>query len=402
MKQKKKPIRPNLFQRVVMAVATPVARVYVKWKYGFSVQQRLKMDEPFIAMSNHTTDNDMIYLALAVKNYLYFVCSEHLFRNGLASKLLVLAFNPIPLFKGSVASTTTREILTRLRDGNNIGIFPEGSRSFNGKTNPIAASTGKLVKHAKCALVTFKLQGGYFVAPRWTKQWRRGPIWGAVVQVYSSAQLAEMSVEQINQIIHDDLWEDAYQTQKQNPRKYVGDRRAKGIENFLYICPNCGGFETIRSEKNDFFCTQCRMTGHYDEYGLLSGEKLPFTTVPDWEDWQNVQFDRLYDQAKEGPLFTNHQVTLYEIGLEHTRTPILTDTLTGDKEGLYIGGYSFLFIKMEGTEYINLGNTFLFSYEGKFYDLTADYLCGVKYRKLYFKRLEREAALTGKAFDIAK
>ena len=57
---------------------------------------------------------------------------------------------------------------------------------------------------------------------------------------------------------------------------------------------------------------------------------------------------------------------------------------------------------MEGTEYINLGNTFLFAINKIYYSVTADYLGGVKYRKLYIRKKEEQMLATGKNFDIAK
>lgn len=404
MKKKRKKIHPNGFQKIVYAVARPIVKHNVKKKYGFSIPKEdvLDIKEPFICVSNHTTDNDMIYTMLAIKNHMYFVCSEHLWRAGLLSRLMVFGGNPIPMFKGSVAVSTTQEIMRRVRDGNNICIFPEGSRTFNGKTNPIAASTGKLIKAANCGLVTFHLQGGYFVAPRWTKKTRRGPIWGSVVRYYTKDEIKKMSVDEVNEILRTDLYEDAYETMAKNPIPYKGEDLAEGIENFLFICPNCKGFETIRSHGDEFHCTCCDMKGRIDEYGTLSGEKLPFTTIPQWEDWENEEFDAIYARQGNNMHFTNEDVTLTELHPDHTTEVRYVGTLTADRDGMYIGDYKFNFLELQGTEYINLGNTFLLTYDGIHYSLDAKYLNGVKYRKLYFKRMEEECQQNGRKFDFGK
>ena len=401
-KKKNKKKKPNLLQRGILRLGRFLFRISMKKKYGFYIENPVTVDEPFLAMSNHATDNDMMFTILGIKNFMYFVCSEHLFRGGFGAKLLVRLMDEIPLFKGSVAANTTREIIKRIRDGNNICIFPEGSRTFDGRTNPIAESTGKLVKIAKCALVTFHMQGGYFVQPRWAKTWRRGPISGAVVKVYSSQELEKMSVEEINAIIRRDLHEDAYETQEKNPQKYTGERLAEGIENILYMCPHCGGFETIRSKDNRFWCEACDMEAVYDEYGMFSGKHVVYPTVPKWVDWEEQVFEEQYADPDYVFGYRNENVTLSEIHTDHTQTDLMTGTLTADREGMYIGDYRFLYTEMEGTEYINLGNTFLFSYHNVYYSMQSDYLCGVKYRKLYIKRKELEAAQKGKRFDKAE
>lgn len=403
MKTDRKVKKPTWYQRLIFAIARPIAAFHLRRKYGFVLPKREKIDGPFIFVSNHLTDNDMMFACLACKNIMYFVCSEHLFRGGLGGRLLVKAFDEIPLFKGSIAIKTTKEIMMRIKDGNSICIFPEGSRTFDGRTNPIAEATGKLIKYAGCDLVTFHLEGGYFVQPRWAKTWRRGPISGGIVKHYTKDEIAAMSVEEINEILRRDLAEDAYARQKISPKKYVGERLAEGIENILYFCPHCRSLESIRSKDDRFTCTVCHAEWIYDEFGMISevAKETPFATVPDWSDWEDRYFDELYERESELS-FSNDGVTLIEITPDHKEIPICTGTLVGDKNGLSIGDHYFPYLEMEGTEYVNLGNTFLFCLGHTYYSMTAEYLGGIKYRKLYQKCKMQEAQRTGKHFDIAK
>lgn len=399
--KKKNKIHPTFIQRAIFKVARPFIRFRMKRKYDFSIKP-VKMKEPFILMPNHLTESDMMFAALSVKNHFYFVCSEHLFRQGFISKLLKRYVDPIPMFKGSVAAGTTAEILKRVRDGNSICIFPEGSRTFDGRTNPIAESTGKLVKHAGCALVTVHMTGGYFVAPRWTKEWRRGPVSGEVVRVYSKDEIAKMSIAEVNEAINRDLWEDAYETQKKNPKKYIGKNPAENIENVLYMCPKCGALRKMYSKGNTFGCKACGSTGIYDDYGMLKSEDFGFETVPEWLDWENSEFDRMCDADPKAIHYESENVTIHEITRDHEYKKIGEGTLVTDFEGFHIAGLDFDFLNMSATEYINCGNSFLFSFGGKHYDMTADYLCGIMLRNLYFYRLKKETEETGHVFDQAK
>ena len=399
----RKKVRQRWYQIILLKLAGLFYGAHLKNKYGFSIprDKRVDLDEPFIIMSNHLTDNDMVFLVNASKKPLFFVCSEHLARAKGGSKLLLKLFNPILMFKGSIGMGTTREILERLRDGNNICIFPEGSRTFDGRTNPIAHSTGKLVKMAGCALVTFHMEGGFFVQPRWAKTWRKGPISGGIVNVYSKEQLKDMSSEEVYEAIVKDIAEDAYARQKMKPAKYTGDRLAEGLENVFYICPKCHKYETIKTEDDRFFCS-CGLTGKYDEYGFISSPDVPWTTIPEWMDWESEEFDRRYDDPADPMSFSNEGATLIEIGRDHSEKVLAEGTFYGDRNGFKIGDYSFDYLDMEGTEYINLGNTFLFAINKIYYSVTADYLGGVKYRKLYIRKKEEQMLATGKNFDIAK
>ncbi len=390
-------------QRLFLNIARTFVGMRLRKKYGFYVpaESRVNLDEPFIIMSNHLTDNDMVFLIEATKKPIFYVCSEHLARAKGGSKLLLKLFNPILMFKGSIGMGTTREIISRIKDGNNICIFPEGSRTFDGRTNPIAHSTGKLVKMAGCALVTFHMEGGFFVQPRWARTWRKGPISGGIAGIYSKEQLKAMSAEEVYEAIVRDIAEDAYDRQKKEPKKYTGERLAEGLENIFFICPKCGGIETISTEDDRFFCS-CGLNGKYDEYGFISGKDVPWTTIPEWVDWENAEFDRMYDDPDNPMSFSNENATLIEIGRDHSETLLERGTFYGDRNGIRIGDHRFDYLDMEGTEYINLGNTFLFAIDKRYYSVTADYLGGVKYRKLYIRKKEEQMEKTGKNFDIAK
>lgn len=259
--------------------------LFVRIKLNFHRHIPKKIEGPFIVMANHNTDYDPILVCTGMRQHMYAVASEHIFRRGFATKVLRLLLDPIARAKGSTATSTVIEMLRRLKKGQNILLFAEGNKSYNGITNPILPSTGKLVKKAKCSLVTYRLTGGYFTSPRWAKKtFRRGRMDGRLVRVYSPEELAAMTAEEVNEAIVRDIFEDAYAEQEAAPVRYRSDRRAEGIETALFMCPNCRRLGTVKSEGNGFFC-DCGMKGEYDEFGYLSGN-FPFKTVRDWDLWE--------------------------------------------------------------------------------------------------------------------
>ena len=146
---------------------------------------------------------------------MYFVASEHIARWKLAYRFIKYGFDPIIRYKGTTATTTVMEMLRAVRAGENVCMFPEGARSWDGVTAPIVGSTGKVIKSARCGLITYRIQGGYFVSPNWSEGGtRRGKIRGKVAHVYTREQIKAMSVEEINAAIAEDLYEDAYDRQE--------------------------------------------------------------------------------------------------------------------------------------------------------------------------------------------
>lgn len=380
----RKAVRPTLFQRCVLVFTRVFIRARMKHKYAYDIEP-VKIDEPFIMLSNHTTDNDMLFALFAVKNHMYFLCSEHLIRQSAFMAWSVKVLNEIPIFKGSVGAGPTREMLLRIREGNNICIFPEGHHSINGCTEVLDEGCAKLVKHARCALVTFHISGGYFVQPRWSALWRRGPVKGEIVRIMKPDEIASLSSEELTEIINRDLYEDAYAVQQQDPKEYLCEETASGIENAFLICPRCGAIESFHSEGDRFYCDKCGLEGRYDAYGKITGEDIHYDSVRDWFNWQSEEFRRRYDDGI--CTYSSNDVTLTEITSDHQEKVLAHGVLTGTKDGLTIGEYSFPYKSMDDMDFIRQDNEMLFCIDRHNYSLKSKYLGGVKYHMLYERSL---------------
>ena len=253
-------------------ILRPLVIVFLFIKFGYRFKAAKNLPENFIVLSNHNTDFDPLFVGASFRKPVYFVASEHIARWKNAFKFVDFAFAPIIRYKGSTAASTVKEMLRRLRSGANVGMFAEGAKSWNGITAPIQPSTGKVVKGSKAALVTYRLEGGYFVSPVWGKGGtRRGRINGGIVNIYTAEQLSNMSVEEINAVIAADLHEDAYARQLECPVKYKGRHLAEDLEKLLFFCPECGVMHTLFSSGDTVNCEECGLTFKYNEYGMLEG-----------------------------------------------------------------------------------------------------------------------------------
>ena len=267
-------------------------------KYGFTTERISKKDEPYIVVANHLTEVDMLMLGGAFAEHMYFVAGEHLLRTKAGPKIK-WAQDPIFTYKGAPSIDTMREVIRKIRAGHNVMIFPEGSRSFNGETVKLDSGIAKLVKTAGCALATYHIEGGYFVAPRWAYTTRTGPMKGHIVNIYSSEEVRSMSKEELTDCINRDIYENAYETQRRNMYTYKGERLAEGLENYLVRCSCCGAFDSMVTEDDRFRCTECGQSGRYTPQGFLEGEGLRFDSVYDWGVWSENETCE-YIKAFEG------------------------------------------------------------------------------------------------------
>ena len=352
-------------------------------KYGFRTERISKKDEPYIVVANHLTEVDMIMVAGAFSEHMYFVAGEHLLRTKAGPKMK-WAQDPIFTYKGAPSIDTMREVIRRIKAGNNVMIFPEGSRSFNGETLKLGCGTAKLVKMSGCALATYHIEGGHFVAPRWAYTTRTGPMKGHIVNIYSSDEIRQMSKEELTDCINRDIYENAYETQRRNMYAYKGERLAEGLENYLVKCSCCGSFDTMVTEGDRFRCTECGQSGRYTPEGFLEGDGLRFDSVYDWGVWSEDEISK-YVKAYEGdgPVFSDEEVVLYEVLPDHSRIDLVSGTLKGYKDRFGIGDQVFRFGDISGMDMLYFGKTLVFSYRKRHLAITGEHYHAIKYQKLF-------------------
>ena len=268
------------------------------------------LEPPFLMISNHVTNDDPFYTGLAYRKApLAFVASEHIFRQGVLSKLLMRYFDPIPRPKADSGVGTVRAVLKRLREGDPVVLFAEGDCTWNGVSGEVFPATGKLAKAAGVPLVTYRLEGGYLTSPRWSKKKRRGRMRGRLVKVYSPEELKTMLPGEIDDAINRDIHYDTWAAQAEEPVPFRSKAPAEGIERALFVCPECGDTDCMASKGGSFFCTTCGAGWTLDEYGLLHGPK--FLNPAEWDAWQRTA---IRDVREDGLFKADCTLTDFDAG----------------------------------------------------------------------------------------
>ena len=352
-------------------------------KYGFKTERISKKDEPYIVVANHLTEVDMLMVAGAFSEHMYFVAGEHLLRTKAGPKIK-WAQDPIFTYKGAPSIDTMREVIRKIRAGHNVMIFPEGSRSFNGETLKLDSGIAKLVKTAGCALATYHIEGGYFVAPRWAYTTRTGPMKGHIVNIYSSEEVKNMTKDELTGCINRDIHENAYETQRRNMDAYKGKRLAEGLENYLVKCSCCGAFDSMVTEDDRFRCVECGQSGRYTDEGFLEGEGLRFDSVYDWGVWSEKETcEYIKDFEGDGPVFTDTDTVLYEVLSDHSRIDLAAGEVKGYSDRIEIGNETYCFDDMSGMDMLYFGKTLVFSYKKRHLAITGEHFHAIKYQKLF-------------------
>lgn len=81
---------------------------------------------------NHISNYDPLAVATHMKRQVHFMAKAELYKNFIVRKVL-LAVGTIPVDRGKVSLETLKESLRVLKNGEILGIFPEGTRVKNGE-----------------------------------------------------------------------------------------------------------------------------------------------------------------------------------------------------------------------------------------------------------------------------
>ncbi len=258
----------------LVTVANFLIVPFLRRKAGF-IQKKVDVRhlEPFIVVSNHVSAFDPIFVTGTFRRQIYYMASELTFSKGLISRLLVWAFSPIPKSKGQTDVGSVKMMIKTSNEGGNIGVFLEGDSTITGTVSDIPTGIGKLVKMLKRPLIIYNFHGGYLSNPRWSSAKRKKRrVSGEIKQILTYDDYKDLSVDEINTLVNESISVNAYEDG--DNFAFTGKRNAEGLGRLLWMCPHCGGVNTLRAKGNTFNCTACDFTSIYNSHGYLESSKF--------------------------------------------------------------------------------------------------------------------------------
>lgn len=115
--------------------------------------------------SNHQSYLDPPLVASCLPREMHFMARKSLFRNPVF-RALISTCNAFPIERDSADVSGLKEAFRRLRAGNLLLVFPEGTRTRNGSIGPMKAGIGMMAARARVPIVPVLIDGAYEVWPR--------------------------------------------------------------------------------------------------------------------------------------------------------------------------------------------------------------------------------------------
>src|SRR3954462_1119549 len=131
---------------------------YFRWQV-FN-PERVPLKGPVILASNHASILDPPLIGSGIRRGINYLARESLFRFPVVGWVL-RNWNSVPVDRDGGGAAGLRAILDRLLDGGAIILFPEGTRTRDGKLQPARSGIGLTVIKSTAAVVPVRVFGTY-------------------------------------------------------------------------------------------------------------------------------------------------------------------------------------------------------------------------------------------------
>ncbi|HVX14678.1 MAG TPA: lysophospholipid acyltransferase family protein [Pirellulales bacterium] len=130
-----------------------------------SGRDRVPRSGGVLVLSNHQSHFDPVLIGLACDRRLNYLARQTLF--GFAPfRWLIESLDAIPIDRDGLGLAGLKETLRRLKRGELVLIFPEGTRTYDGEVASLKPGFSALAKRAGVPLVPVGIDGAYQAWPR--------------------------------------------------------------------------------------------------------------------------------------------------------------------------------------------------------------------------------------------
>ena len=299
-KKAKKPKQSIFLYQIVKALAWFVAIFAFRRKF---LRNEIKDKKgPFVIIANHEAALDFVNLIGATRTPLSFVISNS-FYNTLPFKWIVSRLGMIPKQQFQTSLRDLGAMKSTIKDGKILVIYPAGLMCEDGQSTPIPAATYEFLRWLNTDVYVAKTIGTYFSMPKWANGIRVGRTFIDIYKLFDKDELHDMPLDEIEEKTDGALDFDAYFEQERFKIKYAGNDNIEGLENVLYVCPNCMGEFTMRvKKKKTIYCVQCGFEETSDKYAFLHNNKGVGEEVRHVSVWSRMIYNNLKERVENGKI----------------------------------------------------------------------------------------------------
>jgi len=132
----------------------------ILFSYRIVGRENVPSKGPVILACNHASYMDPPFVGTGIPRRVNFVAKEELFDRAW-KRFILTRWKAFPIRREQLDKGTLKVILDKLKSGEVVGLFPEGTRSPDGNLLPGKNGVGMIVSMAKVPVVPVYIKGSY-------------------------------------------------------------------------------------------------------------------------------------------------------------------------------------------------------------------------------------------------
>lgn len=165
------------------------------FRYRAYGKENVPRQGPVILVGNHQSFLDPALCGISVKRLVTYMARDTLFRGAFG--WIIRSVNAIPIKRDQADIGAMKMVIARLREGGAVCLYPEGTRSADGRITKFKPGFGLLCRRSKASVVPVMIDGAFECWPRSKKLFSPGPIVVCFGKPLAPEQVAKMSNEQL-------------------------------------------------------------------------------------------------------------------------------------------------------------------------------------------------------------
>lgn len=174
-------------------------------------RENLPRQGAFVLACNHQSFLDPVFCGISVRRHVTYMARDTLFKNRFFGPL-ISSVNAIPISRDKPEVAVMRLVIDRLREGAAVCLFPEGTRTQDGRIASFKPGFGLLCRRSKAAVVPVLIEGAFEAWPRHKKLFRPfrpivvrfgAPLEPEQIAGMTNEQLAEAVTQALRQMQHE-------------------------------------------------------------------------------------------------------------------------------------------------------------------------------------------------------
>lgn len=151
-------------------------------------------------VGNHQSYLDPVFCGIYLKRPLYFLARDSLWKNRIFGRM-ISSVNTIPVKQDKGDLSAMRKVISKLKEGWGVCLFPEGTRTSDGKITPFKPGFGLLCRRGGATVVPVVIDGAFECWPRHKKIFSPGSIEVCYGKAIPAEQVANMSDRELAELL---------------------------------------------------------------------------------------------------------------------------------------------------------------------------------------------------------